>query len=66
MTAGGRNGAAHPATARTVDASKVYALDAPAKQLTVAATSGHRALWEQPGAFHIFMTETVLAQQTTG
>ena len=41
------------------------ALDAPDKQLAVAATSGHRALWEQPGAFHTFMTETVLAQPTT-
>lgn len=37
------------------------ALDAPAKQLTLAATSGHRSLWEQPKQFHTFMTDTVLA-----
>ena len=36
------------------------ALDAPAKQLTIADTSGHRSLWEQPAEFHTFMTNTVL------
>ncbi len=37
------------------------ALDAPAKELVVAETSGHRSLWEQPAQFHTFMTDTVLA-----
>jgi predicted ABC-type transport system involved in lysophospholipase L1 biosynthesis ATPase subunit len=41
------------------------ALDAPATQLTVAVTSGHRAMWEQPDAFHRFMTETVLSRANT-
>jgi proline iminopeptidase len=42
------------------------ALDAPAKQLVVADTSGHRALWEQPAEFHQFMTGTVLAGTRAG
>ena len=37
-------------------------LDAPDKQLITFDTSGHRALFEQPGLFHQAMTETVLAQ----
>jgi len=38
------------------------ALDAPAKELFVLETSGHRPLWEQPEAFHDVLTETVLPQ----
>ena len=37
-------------------------LDAPAKQLIMFDTSGHRPLFEQPELFHQLMTETVLAQ----
>jgi proline iminopeptidase len=39
-------------------------LQAPSKHRTFSATSGHRPLWEQPAAFHDFMTHTVLAQTT--
>jgi hypothetical protein len=42
------------------------ALDAPARQLTLAGTSGHCALREQPDVFHRFMIETVLGPRRTG
>jgi len=38
------------------------ALDAPAKELFVLDTSGHRPLWEQPEEFRDVLTETVLPQ----
>ncbi|MDT7786051.1 MAG: proline iminopeptidase [Pseudonocardiales bacterium] len=58
----------HEARGRAELADRWFAmLDAPRKQLTVAETSGHRPLWEQPEQFHDFMTNTVLAQtQQTG
>ena len=37
-------------------------LDAPAKQLIIFGTAGHRRLFEQPDLFHQVMTETVLPQ----
>lgn len=37
-------------------------LRAPHKELVTFETSGHRPLFEQPGAFVLFMTDTVLAQ----
>jgi len=36
-------------------------VNAPAKDLTVLDTSGHRPLWEQPGEFVEYMVTTVLA-----
>jgi proline iminopeptidase len=58
----------HEARGRAQLADQWFAmLNAPRKQLTVADTSGHRPLWEQPKQFHDFMTNTVLAQmQQTG
>ncbi len=41
-------------------------LDAPRKAMAVAETSGHRPLFEQPAAFHRFMTDTVLRQTNPG
>jgi hypothetical protein len=40
----------------------ILLLVAPHKERTTAATSGHRALWEQPAQFDTFMTQAVLAQ----
>jgi proline iminopeptidase len=37
-------------------------LDAPAKQLIIFETSGHRPLFEQPDLFDQLMAQTVLAQ----
>jgi pimeloyl-ACP methyl ester carboxylesterase len=52
---------AHEARGRAEPAEEWFAmLDAPRKEMAVASTSGHRPLWEQPAAFHRFMTETVL------
>jgi proline iminopeptidase len=54
---------AHEARGRAELADQWFALlDAPHKQVSVAETSGHRSLWEQPEEFHNFMTQTVLAQ----
>ena len=36
-------------------------VDAPPKELTVLATSGHRPLFEQPDEFVDYMVDTVLA-----
>ncbi len=41
-------------------------LSAPRKQLSVAETSGHRPLFEQPDAFHAFMTGVVLDDRGAG
>jgi proline iminopeptidase len=52
----------HEARGRAEPAEEWYrTLRAPAKRLSVFATSGHRPLWEQPAEFHRLMTETVLA-----
>ena len=54
---------AHEAPGRAEPAQEWFdALDAPAKELFVLDTSGHRPLWEQPAAFHDVLTETVLPQ----
>ena len=54
---------AHEARGRAELADQWFAmLDAPSKQRTIADTSGHRPLWEQPQQFHDFMTNTVLDQ----
>ncbi len=58
---------AHEATSRSVLADEWYRdLVAPHKERATAATSGHRALWEQPVEFDTFMTQTVLAQTQRG
>ena len=57
----------HEAPGRAVLAEQWFAaLDAPAKQLVIGDTSGHRPLWEQPAEFHQFMTRTVLAETEGG
>ena len=57
----------HEARGRAELAEEWFAvLDAPAKQLIIADTSGHRPLWEQPAEFHDFMTQTVLAETEGG
>ncbi len=56
----------HETPGRAVLAREWFAaLDAPAKALVVADTSGHRSLWEQPAEFHTFMTDTVLGRGVT-
>ena len=40
-------------------------VDAPTKDVTYLATSGHRPLFEQPAEFVAYMVETVLAQTAT-
>jgi pimeloyl-ACP methyl ester carboxylesterase len=51
----------HEAPSRAALADQWFAaLEAPAKALTIAKSSGHRALWEQPAEFHRFMTRVVL------
>ncbi len=55
---------AHEARGRAEPAEEWFAmLDAPRKQMAVADTSGHRPLWEQPAAFHRFMTRVVLENE---
>jgi pimeloyl-ACP methyl ester carboxylesterase len=57
---------AHEASSRALLADQWFnILHAPHKQVTIAETSGHRSLWEQPAEFHNFMTQTVLAQTRT-
>ena len=57
----------HEAPGRALLAEQwLAALDAPAKQLILGDTSGHRALWEQPVEFHRFMTRTVLVETEGG
>ena len=54
---------AHETTSRSLLADQWFsALVAPQKGRVTGATSGHRALWEQPVEFATFMTQTVLAQ----
>lgn len=54
---------AHEARGRTVLFDQWYPMiDAPIKDQTVLATSGHRPLWEQPDAFVDYMVNTVLAE----
>jgi pimeloyl-ACP methyl ester carboxylesterase len=54
---------AHEARGRAQLAGEWFArLRAPAKELIVLGTSGHRPLFEQPDRFHEVITETVLAQ----
>jgi pimeloyl-ACP methyl ester carboxylesterase len=54
---------AHEASSRSLLADQWFSLlVAPHKERATAATSGHRALWEQPIQFDTFMTQTVLAQ----
>lgn len=58
---------AHETSSRSLLADQWFSmLVAPHKERATAATSGHRALWEQPVQFHTFMTQTVLAQTQTG
>ncbi len=53
----------HEAPGRLGPATQWFTLlDAPAKQLIIFDTSGHRPLFEQPDRFHQLMTDTVLAQ----
>ncbi len=52
---------AHEAPGRADLAEEWFeGLDAPRKQMTIADTSGHRPLFEQPEAFQEFMVGTVL------
>lgn len=54
---------AHEARGRSELFDEWYPMvNAPIKELTVLATSGHRPLWEQPDEFVEFMVDTVLAQ----
>ncbi len=54
---------AHETSSRSTLADQWFSLlTAPHKERAIAATSGHRALWEQPVLFDTFMTRTVLAQ----
>ena len=56
---------AHEARGRAEPFAQWYrALQAPSKNLTVLATSGHRPPFEQPDEFVAYMTNTVLAQTT--
>jgi pimeloyl-ACP methyl ester carboxylesterase len=56
---------AHEAPGRAGPAREWFdSLQAPAKELVVFDSSGHRPLWEQPEKFAEFMTDTVLPQTT--
>ncbi len=58
---------AHEADGRAEPFAEWYPMiDAPTKDLTVLATSGHRPLWEQPDEFVDYMVDTVLTQTSEG